>query len=315
MIYPQVGQRYSLKVVSAAKSCAILLKMQIEANFFGYLSKIIKPGLLLFLLLMVFIGWLSAPPAAGQIGQEVSVVGEQAIGPGDIIIRSRLTGRFGLATVPGTSELFGVIAAEPAIAFRQQEGEGVTVVQTGQTLVNVSLLGGPIMAGDYVTSSGIPGHGQRAGPNHHYIVGVAIESFNETDVVRQAARPDQTGAVGAGQVLVDLEIRPQEIEPVAPPPRAAEPPMVMAAPGQIEHYSAMIVRYIMAVLVALGSIYLSFRFFQLNVSGGLPALGRNPLAQKPIRQMLLLHVFVTVLISAAGLGLSVFILILPLIFL
>ncbi len=266
------------------------------------------------LLLLLISAWLPALPAAGQIGQEVSLADEQDISSGDIIIRSRLTGRFGLAAVPGTSEIFGVIDAEPALAFREQAGGGVTVVQTGQVSVNVSLRGGAIVAGDYVTSSDLPGYGQRAGPDHQYILGVAIESFNENDVDRQVNLPGQAESIGAGQVLVDLEIRPQEVEPtVASAPEGGVP--VAAASVQMEHYLAMIVRYIMAVLVALGSIYLSFRFFQLNVGGGLPALGRNPLAQKSIRQMLLLHVFVTILISSAGLGLSVFILILPLFFL
>ena len=69
-------------------------------------------------------------------------------------------------------------------------------------------------------------------------------------------------------------------------------------------------RYMLFALLVMGSLVLGFHTFRRMSLRGIDAFGRNPLAGKPIKRLLLLNFFLTVFIIAAGLLIAYFVLIL-----
>ena len=85
--------------------------------------------------------------------------------------------------------VFGVLIREVPLPeehwYEAVEGERFAVINAlGEGRVLVSTMGGPIQAGDYITSSPIPGYGRRQGDDllHSYTVGKAIETVNWGEV-------------------------------------------------------------------------------------------------------------------------------------
>lgn len=275
----------------------------------------IKKALFCFTL---FVFLFSYQVAESQVGQQLSVSGE-FVSPGDIVVSDRLSGRFQLSNQPSSPNIFGIVVERPVMGFRSDTDEGgFMVVRTGQVLVNVSLLNGPIKSGDPLTTSLVSGHAMLASEEHRYLVGVALENFDGTgENVSEIIVPDRGQAVLTGKIRVDLQIGSRSIEEQTgeDPENLDEGVLSSFINNYIENPWVTVVRYLLATLVALGSIYLSYRFFQLNVGGGLSALARNPLAKSPIQRMIILHITIMIFISLAGLSLSVFILVLPIIYL
>ncbi len=275
----------------------------------------IKKALFCFTL---FVFLFSYQVAESQVGQQLSVSGE-FVSPGDIVVSDRLSGRFQLSNQPSSPNIFGIVVERPVMGFRSDTDEGgFMVVRTGQVLVNVSLLNGPIKSGDPLTTSLVSGHAMLASEEHRYLVGVALENFDGTgENVSEIIVPDRGQAVLTGKIRVDLQIGSRSIEEQTgeDPENLDEGVLSSFINNYIENPWVTVVRYLLATLVALGSIYLSYRFFQLNVGGGLSALARNPLAKSPIQKMIILHITIMIFISLAGLSLSVFILVLPIIYL
>ena len=235
-----------------------------------------------------------------QIAQEINSINEIAT-PGDIIEGDSLSRQFRLASRISAPNIFGVITSEPAVGFRNSgEERGFMVLRTGIVSINVSLINGVIKEGDPLTSSQIPGYAMLASNDHRYLVGVALEDFDGSqNGTTEVSIPGQEQTVGASQIKADLQIGLKPSEQQA---------LELNDKNEIV---ITVVRYVLAALVAIGSIFLSYRFFQLNVGGGLAALARNPLAKSPIQRMLILHLIIMIFISLVGLGLSVFILFLP----
>ena len=72
------------------------------------------------------------------------------------------------------------------------------------------------------------------------------------------------------------------------------------------------VRYLLATLIAVGSIYAAFRNFGSNITSSIVSVGRNPLAKTSIQFMVLLNAALIVLVSVAGIALSLVVLFIPL---
>ncbi len=242
---------------------------------------------------------------SAQVGQGINPSNEEGIMPGSIISRDARTGYFYLARTINSPDVFGIIVEKPLMTIIPDEESNVSVLRTGQARVSVVLLNGPIKTGDYVTTSNVPGYGMLASREHRNIVGIALEDFTETDATDVVV--DNLGQeISAGLVLVDLRIGVSDDDELFPAEREEDSLL-----EQMEHYLAMIARYLAAAMVALGALYFSYHFFKANVKDGLSALGRNPLARQSIQKMMLFNMFLVVLISVGGLLLSALILLIP----
>lgn len=273
------------------------------------LRKLISLTLLFgtFVFLFSFSGEVCA-----QIGQSISYDADDVMS-GSIISRNPQTGLFYLSREEASPNIFGVVVENPIINIRSTEDSNVSVLRTGTVKVNVVFTGESIEIGDYITTFGYDGLGVLADSSHQYVVGVALESFDQNKVEMEII-DNQERSLSVGKVLVDLQIGAREKDGEVPPlSEEGQGGPQTSFGNHLEHYLAMIARYVMSASVAVGALYFSYHFFKVNVSGGLSALGRNPMARQPIQKMMFFNMFLVILVSVGGLLLSALILLIPIV--
>ncbi len=230
---------------------------------------------------------------------------------GDLVSFDRSTQTFRLAQVISDSNLFGVVVTNPAILLRTST-ESVPLVSSGEVYVQVTTANGPISAGDYITSSSIPGKGQKAGPSTSVVLGIALDSFpalsNATPSVVS------TTTVDGGSIRVLLAIGPKLLDSGGDGELIA-----VNAAGENEQTSSLdmfgvstslatLIKYLLATIVVVGSVYVAFRNFGSNMRDSIISVGRNPLAKASIQSMVMLNTVLIVLVSVAGLFIGLMIL-------
>ena len=230
---------------------------------------------------------------------------------GDLVSFDRSTQTFRLAQVISDSNLFGVVVTNPTILLRTST-ESVPLVSSGEVYVQVTTANGPISAGDYITSSSIPGKGQKAGPSTSVVLGIALDSFpalsNATPSVVS------TTTVDGGSIRVLLAIGPKLLDSGGDGELIA-----VNAAGENEQTSSLdmfgvstslatLIKYLLATIVVVGSVYVAFRNFGSNMRDSIISVGRNPLAKASIQSMVMLNTVLIVLVSVAGLFIGLMIL-------
>jgi len=195
--------------------------------------------------------------------------------------------------------LFAVVITNPKIVYRTGEGTS-PMVRDGIAAVNASTINGEIAAGDYITSSPVPGKAQKATSSSGHILGVAVSDLHEED----GEKTDHEGQeISIGKVRVALAIGP--VSPTLFLLKSAG-----GAVGTLDQIGntlmqtfqepgsgLLIMRYILAGMVVLLSTTVSFRNFGRNITQGMEALGRNPLARREIEMMIIFNI---VLIAVAS---------------
>ncbi|MGM0628945.1 MAG: hypothetical protein ACQESA_00780 [Patescibacteria group bacterium] len=265
--------------------------------------------LLIFILsfLLLVASGVFSDIALAQIGQGIES-DEGDISPGSIISRDPRSNYFHLSRDVSDPNIFGVVVEKPIANIRPDEESNISVLRTGEVRVRVILKEEGIETGDYITTSEVEGLGMRASDEHSNVLGVALEDFTSEDAESSVEHQEQE--VPVGLILVDLQIGSRQREGGSVPPGEDNNGLTPLG-SQVEHYLAMIARYLAAALVAVSALYLSFRFFKSNVAGGLSALGRNPMARQSIQKMMLFNMFLVIVISVGGLLLSALILLIP----
>ena len=269
-------------------------------------------GIVVFLLTTAYV--LFPQPIAAQtdetrtynIAQTLTIEDTEAV-DGDIMMLTEKDETIARAKVPYDERMHGVLVASPVMVYRTNDA--IPVTRSGNVFVNVTTLNGPIKPGDYITSSEIPGKGMRATELTGYMVGVALTSFDGTG----GQSINQNGAqVSLGRVKVAVGIGP------------AAPAIIRATGGIMGTLRQIItafvynirtskqferlIRYIIAALVAVATIYINFRTFGRNITKGIEAIGRNPLAKVPIQSMIVVNVALIGFVSIGGIVLALAIL-------
>src|SRR3989338_7887215 len=186
---------------------------------------------------------------------------------GDII--SLADGVYRLSEGAFESTLFGIVDFDPPITIGDSARGGVPVVSSGVSSVRVSTINGNIDRGDFITSSTIPGIGAKA-RGYGHVLGIAVADYHEADIEKIVRIP----------VPVNIEIRSHLSE-------------IAASPTQT-------LRYLLAFIIAAGSVILGFTYFGKTARSGVEALGRNPLAARIIEFGVFLNLFLTLGIIAVG---------------
>ena len=223
--------------------------------------------------------------------------------PGDIVSLTGKDGELEPSKVAYDQKMFAVVVQFPAFVIRTIDTNPVS--RTGVSLVNVTTLGGPIQIGDFITSSPIPGHGQKAENLGGYMLGIALEDFTEK---KGTPMDYEKGKVYKGQMKVEIGIGP------------ASPTLIKASGGLfgtlkqvasaltynllINKDNEKIIRYFIAALVAVIVIFINFNTFGKNITKGIEAIGRNPLAKVSIQSMIVANVILIALVSLGGIVLS-----------
>ena len=215
--------------------------------------------------------------------------------------------------------MFGVIVDDPVLYMESQSflDEGARpVVRYGEVIVNVSTLGGEIMPGDIITTSLIPGVGQRTNPKDaSYILGFALEGMTSQGESVEFEGKEYL----LGTVPITLRIGPyltkEGIEFVSSG-KDYESVIANIAKNEMtsnedEVNAFKVFRYLLAAVVAITSLIVSVSRFGETFKQGVVSIGRNPLARSQIRSILFWNVLLIVLVTGAGLGIAAAIILFP----
>lgn len=215
--------------------------------------------------------------------------------------------------------MFGVIVDDPVLYMESQAflDEGARpVVRYGEVLVNVSTLGGDIQPGDIITTSLIPGVGQKTAPKDaSYILGFALEGM----VLTGESIEYEGKKVLLGTVPITLRIGPyltkEGVEFVASGKEYESiisnlsNNSVTSDPNAVNAFKVF--RYFLAAIVAVTALIVSVSRFGDTFKQGVVSIGRNPLARSQIRSILFWNVLLIVLVTGAGLGIAAAIILFP----
>lgn len=294
------------------------LKVMPNAQYlFTVHGSLLRRKLFLFLLLPLLLATnylLLTPPAFAQfqstdISNVYDVTDTNAV-EGDILISTQDQG-LKLATTPYDIRLFGILQNQPLMVFRRLDNKGTPVARNGTAQVNVTTLGGPIKPGDYITSSEIPGKGQKT-TDSGYIVGIALTSFEEKDGQKidfTSPTDQRVYSVSSGKVAIALKIEFAEISSARTASRALDYfSIALFKNVQDPNKFVQVLRYIAAALTVLISLGVGFLTFSRSIPKGIEAIGRNPLAEKAILFSIVLNIIFTILTASVGIVVAVFIL-------
>ena len=240
----------------------------------------------IFLLgLVLFLSFAQRSQAA-EVTSIYKITDPEAV-DGDIVS----TGDQGLIRSSKISDIkiFGVIQEQPLLVYRVVETDGKPVVRSGIAQVNVTNKGGPIKYGDYITSSEIPGKGQKS-TGVGTVLGVALAAFSEEEGKIPVAIKVETLGTGAGLASIFSLVGLGFLENLGDPKKFTE-----------------VIRYIAAGLVVLLSFTFAFLTFSKSIVKSIEALGRNPLAKSTIQLSILINIILLVVTGIIGIVASILI--------
>jgi len=220
-------------------------------------------------------------------------VKETQIEAGDIVCS--YNEGFARCVNPYDTSVYGVIVDDVSVAVLDTELENSRLMlNTGVATVKVTSKDGNIEEGDLITTSDVPGVGQKVTRNG-YVVGSAIEKFESNN-------PEEVGKI---QIVINIH-----------------PAAGLTGPGSnllqfirqglavplFEPLASL--RYLLAVLMVLISFTLGMIYFGRSSRAGIEAIGRNPLARRVIQFTVLMNIILTIVIVSVGLGIAYLILVL-----
>lgn len=227
---------------------------------------------------------------------------------GDIISRDFASDTYQRARDTETETIIGVvISPEEAVAVYSESAEALPVARRGMFRVSVSAVGGPIHKGDFITTSPIPGLGQRASGVSQDIVGMALEPFDGKGETTMEFEGKQ---IARGTILVDLASKPNAqnlgaLKDLAELARKFG--ITFLGQFQTTEGASLVFRYILAGLVTVICVYFAFRHFGQAVLRGIEAIGRNPLAKAHIQTAIIINAIIILLVSVSVVVLSLII--------
>ena len=234
-------------------------------------------SIIIFITVITFINIITPVFAA-----ETYQVNDQNVVDGDIVVST--PNGLKLAAQPYDSNIFGVVQSQAVIVWHSGNPGEVAIASNGMAMVNVTTANGPIKFGDYVTSSSVPGKGQKAA-NAGYVLGIAQENF------------DGNGTT-SGQIPVVIKVEYAGLSANAPANKLFEflGASLLANAANPEKFGT-IIRYTLAGLVLLAGFGFGFITFSRSLPKGVEAIGRNPLAKNTIYLSMILNVILILVVG------------------
>ena len=212
---------------------------------------------------------------------------------GDIV--SDADGKYALSSKAYDTAMFGVIVENPSTSFEDLNLEKFKLVSSfGEMPVWITAKNGNIKTGDLITSSDLPGVGQKADQSGQ-ILGIALEDYapqNSTDMAK---------------VLVFVDIKTSFVDKTISKNLLDVLKMSLTSPFMTPIEA---LRYLLAIAVVFASLVIGFSNFGKITGSSVEALGRNPLAGPSIRRVVAFNFVMTAIIMIIGLVIAYFILIL-----
>lgn len=199
-----------------------------------------------------------------------------------------------LSSVVYDQLVYGVITENPSVFIENINLEDTKpVTSLGKAYVLVSTINGEIKINDLVTTSTIPGVGQKATVNG-FILGTALENYSEPNKdtigkILVSINPKYDSSISTQANLLQMLRSGMDAFPLSP----------LAS-----------LRYILAAIITIIAFALGFMYFGKVARTGVEALGRNPLAGRMIQLSVVFNLLLTFAIMAIGLAIAYLILVL-----
>lgn len=252
------------------------------------------------LLAITALSFLFLSPHSAAIAQELSngtalgiAINEIHIQNGEIISSTKQG--YKRTKTPYDPQIFGVVSIKPAVYLSDATAtNAVPVLSLGEAEVRVSTSNGPIQHGDFITSSTIPGVGQKAADNG-YVLGTAEQDYTNPDKNK------------VGLILVTLHPHFAQVSNNLTHNLFNTANIGLTAALQTP---MGVLRYFIAGVITLLSFFFGFRFFARASNRGVEAIGRNPLAKQAILTSVFINSAITIAIMILGVAVSYLILVL-----
>lgn len=202
---------------------------------------------------------------------------------------------YGLTNLAYDSNMYGVYTEFPGVFLQNtNDPNSKPVLQSGKAYVLVSSINGKIKKNDFITTSTIPGVGQKATRNG-MILGTALADYSNSD---QKATEKILVAVNPHFNASFADTKTNVLEVL----RNASDPTTLTQLTSL--------RYVVAAGIVLVAFGIGFIYFGRVTASGVEALGRNPLASRTIQLSLVVNLILMIVIIIVGLGIGYMILIL-----
>jgi len=249
------------------------------------INKMKKIKVLLVILGILTFGKFVSAQGLPLTAKNLKVVDEKAK-VGDII--SQTENGLVRSSVPYDKNIIGVVGENPIMIFNKATTTTLPIVIWGETLVRVSNENGQIKKGDYITSSNKPGVGQKA-TDRGLVIGRATEDLRENE----------------GLITALINIQHINPEPQSSPPNDIIGKIISGL-GKTRNIPKWL-RYTFALLVGAGSFIIGFFSLVKALREGITGISRNPLARKSIITAMVFNLIGILILTMAGLGLSLFV--------
>lgn len=227
---------------------------------------------------------------------------------GDILVSSS-NGSFTRANIAYDAHLFGVLDSQPVLVFKSADETGKPILRMGTASIKVTDINGQIKSGDYITSSQVPGYGQKADKSG-YVLGTALQDFDQS---LGTSIQFEGKAILSGVIPVALRIEyfdPNSQGSGAGKGRSIFDNLNLAflKSSESPQYFSEVIRYITAGTVALIGFLVGFLTFSKSIPKSIEAIGRNPLAASSIRFSVILSIILTAITATIGIAAAIVIL-------
>jgi hypothetical protein len=196
-----------------------------------------------------------------------------------------INGKYAVSIKPYDSLIVGIITGTPAVT---QKISGPTpfypVINSGEDYVLVSTINGSIKKGDYITSSTIPGVGQKA-TGVGNTIGIAEDNFSATSKYMLKKIP----------VAINIHYVSTGTNETSNAVLYSNSKQITIA-EQVETF----LRYVLAVLIVIITFVISLKLINKTTNKGIEALGRNPLASRQIYVGIAFNISVVLVILYIG---------------
>lgn len=205
---------------------------------------------------------------------------------GDIVTLSRKG--YVLGTVPYDPNIYGAVVKNPAVAFESNAVNSYPVVSQGKVMLRVSTINGKIKKGDLLTTSTIPGVGQKS-TESGFVVATALEDYSASS------------SKEIGSILVVLDVGHGAVSSEERGNLFRSINFLLNTP----YLSPLsVARYIFASIMVIVSFGIAIGYFGRISSLGIEALGRNPLAGKMITFGIVLHILLSFVVLGVGIAVA-----------
>lgn len=192
-------------------------------------------------------------------------------------------------------QVFGVVSTNPAVYLSDTSSPNdIPIISVGQVNVRVTSQNGNIKKGDFITSSTVPGVGQKATENG-FVLGTANQDYSSND-------PKKVG-------LILVTLHPHFAKLTNDITRNAWSAFNLGFDAARQSPLGF-VRYVVSGTIVLLSFFFGFRFFARSSNRGVEAIGRNPLAKQAILLSVFINSMVTIAIMFFGVAIAYLILVL-----